>query len=55
MKKTIDDILCEASFNEKEKKAFNECILIIKKEQGSSEYKDVVDEIRKVVEAVTSE
>ena len=55
MKKTIDDILNEASFNEKEKAAFKECLSIIKKDQRADEAKDTVDEIRKVVEVVTSE
>jgi len=55
MKKTIDDILNEASFTEKEKVAFKKCLTIIKNAQQADETEDTVNEIRKVVEEVTSE
>ena len=51
-KPTINVVLNELNFTEKEKKAFIECIQLVKAEQ-EQEIQNVEDEIKKIIREVT--
>lgn len=51
-KPTINEVLNELNFTEKEKKVFIECIQLVKAEQ-EQEMQNVEDEIKKIIREVT--
>lgn len=48
---TIDDVLNELGFSEKERNAFHECITIVKNEQNGTEL-DSESEIKRIISEV---
>ena len=51
-KPTIDEVLIELNFTEKERDAFKKCIRLVKAEQ-EQEMQNVEDEIKKIIREVT--